>query len=160
MGDLGSIPGLGRSPGEGNGYPLQYSGLENSMNCISHGVTESDFHFILGDHTGLCGAWFVCEFAPGLPLCYKFCILFSFSFCIICNVTFHSHDNHIKPFLSQGGTYTKPKTGEKKKPNQHHILLEMQNSLFGPVFNRIPYVTSSKPCKTSLKTTDPGLRTL
>ena len=32
MGDLGSIPGLGRSPGEGKGYPLQYSGLENSMN--------------------------------------------------------------------------------------------------------------------------------
>ena len=32
VGDLGSIPGLGRSPGEGNGYPLQYSGLENSMN--------------------------------------------------------------------------------------------------------------------------------
>ena len=30
-GDLGSIPGLGRSPGEGNGNPLQYSGLENSM---------------------------------------------------------------------------------------------------------------------------------
>ena len=40
-GDLGSIPGLGRSPGEGNGYPLQYSGLENSMDCIAHGVTES-----------------------------------------------------------------------------------------------------------------------
>ena len=34
--DLGSIPGLGRSPGEGNGYPLQYSGLENSMDCIVH----------------------------------------------------------------------------------------------------------------------------
>ena len=33
-GDLGSIPGLGRSPGEGNGYPLQYSGLENSMDCM------------------------------------------------------------------------------------------------------------------------------
>ena len=31
-GDLGSIPGLGRSPEEGNGYPLQYSGLENSIN--------------------------------------------------------------------------------------------------------------------------------
>ena len=40
-GDLGSIPGLGRSPGEGKGYPLQYSGLENSMNCIAHGVTKS-----------------------------------------------------------------------------------------------------------------------
>ena len=41
MGDLGSIPGLGRSPGEGNGYPLQYSGLENSMGCIVHGIAES-----------------------------------------------------------------------------------------------------------------------
>ena len=42
VGDLGSIPRLGRSPGEGNGYPLQYSGLENSMDGIVHGVTESD----------------------------------------------------------------------------------------------------------------------
>ena len=41
-GDLGSIPGLGRSPGEGNCYPLQYSGLENSMDCIVHRVTELD----------------------------------------------------------------------------------------------------------------------
>ena len=41
MGDLGSIPGLGRSPGEGKGYPLQYSGLDNSMDCIVHGVTKS-----------------------------------------------------------------------------------------------------------------------
>ena len=39
--DLGLIPGLGRSPGEGNSYPLQYSGLENSMDCIVHGVTKS-----------------------------------------------------------------------------------------------------------------------
>ena len=41
-GDLGSIPGLGRPPGEGKGYPLQYSGLENSMDCVIHGVAESD----------------------------------------------------------------------------------------------------------------------
>ena len=41
VGDLGSIPGLGRSPGEGKGYPLQYSGLENSMDCIVHGVAKS-----------------------------------------------------------------------------------------------------------------------
>ena len=50
MGDLGSIPGLGRFPGKGNGYPLQYSGLENSMDCIVHRVPKSwtqlsDFHF-------------------------------------------------------------------------------------------------------------------
>ena len=49
-GDLGSIPGLERSLGEGKGYPLQYSGLENSMDCIAYGVTKSqtrlsDFHF-------------------------------------------------------------------------------------------------------------------
>ena len=40
VGDLGSISGLGRSPGEGNSYPLQYSGLENSMGCIVHGVEK------------------------------------------------------------------------------------------------------------------------
>ena len=48
--DLGSNPGLGRSLGEGNNYSLQYSGLENSMDCIVHGVTKSwtplsNFHF-------------------------------------------------------------------------------------------------------------------
>ena len=41
-GDLGSIPGLGRSPKGGKGYPFQYSGLEKSMDCIVHGVTKSD----------------------------------------------------------------------------------------------------------------------
>ena len=39
--DPGSIPGSGRCPGEGKGYPLQYSGLENSMNCIAHRVAKS-----------------------------------------------------------------------------------------------------------------------
>ena len=58
-GDLGSIPGLGRSPGEGKGYPLQYSGLENSMDCIVHGVAKnrtrlSDFH--------LTSFMFICHF--------------------------------------------------------------------------------------------------
>ena len=51
-GDLGSIPGSGRSHGEGNSYPLQYSGLENPMDCTVHGVAKSrtrlsdfDFYF-------------------------------------------------------------------------------------------------------------------
>ena len=49
-GDLGSSPGLGRSSEEGNGYPLWYSGLENFMDCIVHGVAKSrtwlsNFHF-------------------------------------------------------------------------------------------------------------------
>ena len=49
-GDLGSIPGLGRSPGEGKSYPFQYSGMENSMDCIVHWVAKSrtgrsNFHF-------------------------------------------------------------------------------------------------------------------
>ena len=49
-GDLGLIPGLGRFPGEGKCYPLQYSGLENSMDYIVHGVAKNrtrlrDFHF-------------------------------------------------------------------------------------------------------------------
>ena len=54
MGDLGLISGLGRSPGEGKGYPFQYSALENSMDCIVHGVAKSrrglsDFHFHFGE---------------------------------------------------------------------------------------------------------------
>ena len=55
VGDLSSIPGLGRSPGERKGYPLQYSGLENSMDCIVHRVAKSwtwlsgfQFHHLLG----------------------------------------------------------------------------------------------------------------
>ena len=62
MGDLGSVPGLGRSPGEGKGYPLQYSGLEDSIDCIVHGVAKSrtplsDFHslFIQGLCKGCTG---------------------------------------------------------------------------------------------------------
>ena len=50
MGDLGSTPGFGRFPGEEKSYPFQYSGLENSMDCIVHRVAKSrtqlsDFHF-------------------------------------------------------------------------------------------------------------------
>ena len=72
VGDLGSIPGLERSPGEGNGYPLQYSGLGNSMDCIVHGVAKSQtrlsdvhFHYLHSftfsrmsyswNHTAFCG---------------------------------------------------------------------------------------------------------
>ena len=49
-GDLGSIPGLGRSPGEGKGYLLQYSGLEDPMDCRVNGIANSwtqvgNFHF-------------------------------------------------------------------------------------------------------------------
>ena len=59
-GDISSIPGLGRSPGEGKRYPLQYSGLQNSMDCLVHGVAKSwtwlsDFHFhFLSSHVNWC----------------------------------------------------------------------------------------------------------
>ena len=54
---LGAIPGLERSPGEGNGYSFQYSGLENSMDCVVYGVAKSrtrlsDFHIL-----GCSGSW-------------------------------------------------------------------------------------------------------
>ena len=54
-GNLGSIPGLGRFPGKEKGYPLQYSGLKNSIDCIVHGVAKSqtrlsNFHFTVCQH--------------------------------------------------------------------------------------------------------------
>ena len=78
VGDLDLIPGLGRCPGEGTGHPLQYSGQENSMNCIVHGVAKShtrlsDFHF----HTV---SWF-----------YIFLLIFIFSLCMVtdCQISHH-----------------------------------------------------------------------
>ena len=51
-GDLGSVPQVAKYPGEGNGYPLQYSGLESSIFCEFSGVADSqtglnDFHYLL-----------------------------------------------------------------------------------------------------------------
>ena len=75
VGDLGSTPGLGRSPGEGKGYPLQYADLENSMDFIVHGVAKSwtrlsNFHFhfaseSLGRLSKLSHAW--AHLRPGTP---------------------------------------------------------------------------------------------
>ena len=79
VGDLCLIPGLGRSPGEGKGYPLQHSGLENSMDCIVHGIIKSrtplsDFHFtslhfIRND--GLCTTWTTMEHSNKIFMCIK-----------------------------------------------------------------------------------------
>ena len=60
-GDSSSIPGLGRPTGEGKGYPLQYSGLENSMDCIIHGITESDTIQQLNNNNKAC-----CQFCFAL----------------------------------------------------------------------------------------------
>uniref|UniRef100_A0A4W2G3M9 Translation elongation factor EF1B beta/delta subunit guanine nucleotide exchange domain-containing protein n=1 Tax=Bos indicus x Bos taurus TaxID=30522 RepID=A0A4W2G3M9_BOBOX len=71
-GDLGSIPGLGRSPGEGKGCPLQYAGLENSMDCIVHGVPKIRLFFPFSACCGVLGlffpsaaTWFLISRRPG-----------------------------------------------------------------------------------------------
>ena len=70
-GDPGSIPGSESSPGEGNGYPLRYSDLKNSRDCIVHGVTKgqlNDFHFHAGRQGHGLQPWIP---SPGsfLPFC-------------------------------------------------------------------------------------------
>ena len=76
--DLDLIPGLGRSPGEGNSYPLQYSGLEISMDCIVHGVTKSwtqlhDFHFhFFSDRFSFLGLQNHCGLSAARKLKYAF----------------------------------------------------------------------------------------
>ena len=72
VGDLGSVSGLVRSPGEGKDYPIQYSGLENSMDCRVHGVTKSwtqlsNFHF---DGLGFC----LIISSNNLPAYFCFCL--------------------------------------------------------------------------------------
>ena len=72
VGDLGLIPGLGRSPGEGNGYPLQYSGLENPMDCLVNGVTKSqtqlcDFHWTVAYQAPRSIGFSRQEYQSGLP---------------------------------------------------------------------------------------------
>ena len=78
--DLGSIPGLGRSPGEGNSYPLQYSGLKNSMDrrawqATVHGITKSWFNWVtLGFQCSSVGKESACSAGdpgsiPGLGRC-------------------------------------------------------------------------------------------
>ena len=65
VGDLGSTPGLGRSPGEGKGYSLQYPGLGNSMDCTVHRIAKSqtrlsNCHFLLEKGMATCSnilAW-------------------------------------------------------------------------------------------------------
>ena len=52
--DLGLIPGLGRSPRKGKGYPLQYSGLENSKDCIINGVARVRHDSATFTYTKLC----------------------------------------------------------------------------------------------------------
>ena len=65
-GDPGLIPGLGRSPGEGNGYPLQYSGLENSMDCIVHWVANSQAR-LSNFHSSSIIARAICVFSSLYP---------------------------------------------------------------------------------------------
>ena len=69
------IPGFGKSPGEGKGYPLQYSGLENFKDCIVHGVAKSwtrlsDFHFHFIIYATICVSVCVC-----LYVCFSMMLL-------------------------------------------------------------------------------------
>ena len=82
VGHLGSTPWLGRSPGEGNRYPLQNSGLENSIDCIVHGVSMSrtwlsDFHFHLSS------SWILIKLLN--PLCLDL---------VICRIIAVKHSPH------------------------------------------------------------------
>ena len=74
VGDLGLIPELGRSPGDGNGYPFQYSGMENSMDCIVHGVCRVRHNWVTFTSLAaltLCCCCYCCLVAKMCPIpCY------------------------------------------------------------------------------------------
>ena len=79
-GDLGSIPGLGRSSGERKGYPLQYSGLENSMDCIVPGVAKSQTQL------STCWEFFIIKLQDKV---YKFTVTPQESPCAVRNLPNH-----------------------------------------------------------------------
>ena len=110
-GDPGSIPGLGRSPGEGKGYPLQYSSLENSMDSIVLGITKSrtwrsNFHSLKHQWTHSSFYLLCCYFCSFANLCGRLMFLWTLSwepnfhwgFCITlfssqapwCQISFHN----------------------------------------------------------------------
>ena len=97
------IPGLGRSPGEGKGYPLQYSGLENSMNCIVHGVTKSwtqlsDFPFTSFSYLGQVSTNTQCSYntrygSHTITQTVDCCFVISFSACLVENPSNEDEDH-------------------------------------------------------------------
>ena len=109
-----SIPGLGRSPGKRKGYPLQYSGLENSMDCMVHGVAKSQtwlstfhFHFTQVLHFELlCWLWGLIHFFSGIFAhsstynCYLNLILLNIF------LFFSSWDDYIGNDLVASGNFT------------------------------------------------------
>ena len=108
-GDLGSILGLGRSPGEGKGYPLPYSGLENSMDCIVNGVTKNQTQ--LSVNAVLCKSlYLLISFANLIhssthlssgnpPVCYLYLCVF-FCFLLFVNLFYVPHTSEIMQDLS------------------------------------------------------------
>ena len=70
-GDLGSVPGLGRSPGEGKGYPLQYSGLENSMDCVVHEVAKSQTQLSYFNFIQIYNLWYFPSLWKTFNISYK-----------------------------------------------------------------------------------------
>ena len=121
MGNLGLIPGLGRSPGEGKGYPPQYSGLVSSMDCRVHGVTNnwtqlSDFHFcyiwsfwgvdcISSLHLVVLLDFYVVPLFGTYSSCISFCLTF-------CDCDFHSAGCKVVVLLASAVCHL---VGEAKK---------------------------------------------
>ena len=123
-GNLGSIPGLGRSPREGKGYQLQYSGLENSMDCIAYGVAKSQTW--LSDFNSnvniICCTW---KLTRGICLIlnwYKICCCYSVtkSCLTLCN----SMNCNMPCFLCFTISWSLPKFMSivLKMPSNHHSL--------------------------------------
>ena len=97
-GDLGPIPGLGKSTGEGKGYPFQYSGLENSMDCIVQEVAKSrtrlsTIHF----HLQFCNLSF--HILTGSFTEERFLILIQFGVCM-CVWVYHAFSVKSKIYLA------------------------------------------------------------
>ena len=155
VGDLGLIPGLGRSPGEGHGNPLQYSGLENFMECLVHEVAQSwtrlsDFH---SPFLSLMAVQYVpvvssASFGQFFP---QACMVFSQAYSDSTQVKAQGSPLYTSAAISQCGSLDSSTLFYKHQPcwlflTQLHLSLETAGLLMDPPSQNLEAWTFSPDC--------------
>lgn len=128
---------------------FKWNAMKHRMKCVS----------TLGKCPGPCGTWFVHNLSPGLPVCPRFCILFSLSFILSFMYIFFLIQATLNPFWVKV-EHTHNKKWEKKTETSIISSFRGEKLFSRSAPNIIPYLTSSEPCKACRQTMSPGFRNI